>query len=91
MTGQGGLLDPSRDFYLIKERLWDWGSGDIYDERGTTIGIPEHLFVASGLRISRLRDEDWVRGEGGGGGGQRFAQQKGENPAGRRWTELRNP
>lgn len=32
------LLSPEREFYLIKEKFWDWGSGDIYDERGNTIG-----------------------------------------------------
>ncbi len=33
-----GLLHPDREFYLLKEKFWDWGGGDIYDERGEVIG-----------------------------------------------------
>lgn len=52
LTGQGGLLDLSRDFYLIKERLWDWGSGDIYDERGTTIGRMRRKLISLRAEIT---------------------------------------
>ncbi len=33
-----GLIDPDREYYAIKEKFWEWGGGDIYDERGEVIG-----------------------------------------------------
>ncbi|GAB4314366.1 MAG: hypothetical protein Kow0069_15760 [Promethearchaeota archaeon] len=36
--GTGKLFDPSREFYVLHEKYWDWGSGDIFDERGDLIG-----------------------------------------------------
>ena len=38
MVSANSLLDPKRNYYVLKEKLWDWGSGDIYDEKGNTIG-----------------------------------------------------
>lgn len=35
---QGGLFDPSRSAYVLKEKYWDWGSGPILDEQGNEIG-----------------------------------------------------
>ena len=32
------LLDPQVIFYVLKEKMWGWGSGDIYDRQGNTIG-----------------------------------------------------
>lgn len=32
------LLNPEREYYVIKEKFWDWGGGDIYDQEGTVIG-----------------------------------------------------
>jgi uncharacterized protein YxjI len=34
----GGLFNPSRMNYVVKEEFWDWGSGPIYDAHGTQIG-----------------------------------------------------
>ncbi len=34
----GSLFDPNRMFYVLKEKYWDFGSGDIMDERGQVIG-----------------------------------------------------
>jgi len=34
----GGLFDINRNYYVLKEGYWDWGSGDILDERGQPIG-----------------------------------------------------
>jgi len=31
---QGGLFDPRRNGDVIHEKTWDWGGGDILDERG---------------------------------------------------------
>ena len=32
------LLEPQVNYYVIKEKWWGWGSGDIYDQFGNTIG-----------------------------------------------------
>ena len=32
------LIDAERQYYVVKEKFWDWGSGDINDETGATIG-----------------------------------------------------
>lgn len=37
-SGTGGLFDQSRNFYVLKEKWFDWGGGDIMDERGNKIG-----------------------------------------------------
>ncbi len=34
----GSLFDQSRDYYILKEKYWDWGSGPILDEQGNEIG-----------------------------------------------------
>ena len=34
----GSLFDPSRNYYILKEKYWDWGSGPILDEQGAEIG-----------------------------------------------------
>ena len=34
----GGLFDLNRNFYILKEKYWDWGSGDILDENNNIIG-----------------------------------------------------
>lgn len=37
-SGKGGLFDLSRNYYVLKEKYWDWGSGDILDDKGAPIG-----------------------------------------------------
>ena len=32
------VLDPTVDYYVLKEDWWNWGSGNIFDQHGTTIG-----------------------------------------------------
>lgn len=32
------LLSPKVNYYILKEKWWDWGSGDIYNQKGTSIG-----------------------------------------------------
>lgn len=32
------LFDLRRRYYTVKRQWWTWGSGEIYDERGTVIG-----------------------------------------------------
>ena len=38
IVSQGGLFDISRNYYIIKETVWDMGFGDILDEQGKLIG-----------------------------------------------------
>ncbi|MFX0059116.1 MAG: LURP-one-related family protein [Candidatus Hodarchaeota archaeon] len=33
-----GLFDINRNYYILKEKYWDWGSGDILDENNQIIG-----------------------------------------------------
>jgi len=35
---EGGLFDLNRNYYVIKEKMWDLGYGDILDEKGQLIG-----------------------------------------------------
>jgi len=32
------LLSPEMNYYVLKEKWWDWGSGDLYNQSGTPIG-----------------------------------------------------
>ncbi|MBD3193409.1 MAG: zinc-ribbon domain-containing protein [Candidatus Lokiarchaeota archaeon] len=34
----GGLFDLNRDYYILKEQYWDWGSGDILNKENKVIG-----------------------------------------------------
>ena len=34
----GSLFDPAREYYFLREKYWDWGSGPIYDRTGKEIG-----------------------------------------------------
>ncbi len=34
----GTLFDLNRNYYILKEKYWDWGSGDILDDKGQIIG-----------------------------------------------------
>ena len=47
----GGLFDPSRTYYVIKEKFWDWGSGPIYDEKGQEIGKMHRKLLSIRKRI----------------------------------------
>jgi len=29
-----GLLSPELNYYILKEKWWDWGGGDIFNQRG---------------------------------------------------------
>jgi len=33
-----GLLNPELNYYVLKEKWWDWGSGDIVSQDGTSVG-----------------------------------------------------
>jgi len=45
------LIDAERQYYVVKEKFWDWGSGDINDESGTTIGKMDRKFLSLRAKI----------------------------------------
>jgi len=53
----GGLFDINRNFYLFKEKYWDWGSGDILDEHGNIIGKMKRKIFSIRRKIE-LREID---------------------------------
>ncbi|MHA1833425.1 MAG: LURP-one-related family protein [Candidatus Baldrarchaeia archaeon] len=54
---RGGLLDPSRKYYFVKEKYWDLGYGDVYDEHGNIIGRM-HRRLLSLRALIELREAD---------------------------------
>jgi uncharacterized protein YxjI len=44
VSQDAGLFDINRDFYVLKEKYWDWGGGDIYDKKGNPIGRMDRKF-----------------------------------------------
>ena len=50
----GGLFDLSRNYYVLKEKYWDWGSGDIFDDNGTPIGRMRREIFSIRKRIDLL-------------------------------------
>ena len=40
------LIDVERQYYVVKEKFWDSGSGDINDEGGATIGRMDRKFLS---------------------------------------------
>ncbi|MBT3363331.1 MAG: hypothetical protein HN929_03885 [Chloroflexi bacterium] len=40
------LIDAERQYYVVKEKFWDSGSGDINDEGGATIGKMDRKFFS---------------------------------------------
>ncbi len=52
MKMAASLLDSNREYYVIKEKFWDWGSGDIYDERGQAIGKMKRKIFSLRAQVS---------------------------------------
>lgn len=50
----GGLFDVNRNYYVLKEKYWDWGSGDIFDDGGNTIGRMRREIFSIRKRIDLL-------------------------------------
>lgn len=48
------LFDLKRDYYVIKERAWDLGYGDIYDENGNLIGRMNRIIFSIRRRVELL-------------------------------------
>jgi uncharacterized protein YxjI len=51
------LLSPEINCYVLKEKWWDWGSGDIYNEAGTSIGRM-HRRVVSLRALTEVTERD---------------------------------
>lgn len=45
------LFDINRNYYLIKERMWDMGFGDIMDEKGNLIGKMNRIIFSIRRRV----------------------------------------
>jgi len=45
------LFDLSRNYYIIKERMWDMGYGDIMDEEGKLIGRMNRILLSIRRRV----------------------------------------
>lgn len=48
---EGGLFDLNRSYYLIKERMWDMGFGEIMDENGKIIGKMNRIIFSIRRRV----------------------------------------
>jgi len=53
----GGLFDLNRNYYVLKEKYWDWGSGDILDEKNQPIGRMKRIILSIRRRVE-LRELD---------------------------------
>jgi uncharacterized protein YxjI len=51
------LLGPEVNYYVLKEKWWDWGSGDICNEAGTPIGRM-HRRVISLRALTEVTERD---------------------------------
>jgi uncharacterized protein YxjI len=52
-----GLLSPGVNYFVLKEKWWDWGSGDIYDEKGMPVG-KMHRKVISLRALTEVTETD---------------------------------
>lgn len=51
------LLGSDFNYYVLKEKWWDWGSGDIYCEAGTPVG-KMHRRVVSVRAFTEVMEKD---------------------------------
>jgi uncharacterized protein YxjI len=50
----GGLFDLNRNYYILKEKYWDWGSGEILDENNQVIGRMKRVILSIRRRVELL-------------------------------------
>ena len=53
-AGSMGLFDINRNYYILKEKYWDWGSGDILDENNQIIGRMHRIILSIRKRVELL-------------------------------------
>jgi len=51
---QGKLFDINRNYYILKEKYWDWGSGEILDENNQIIGKMRRVILSIRRRVELL-------------------------------------
>ena len=51
VTRPMGLFDINRNYYILKEKYWDWGSGDILDENNQKIGRMHRIIFSIRKRV----------------------------------------
>ncbi|MHA2187191.1 MAG: LURP-one-related family protein [Candidatus Thorarchaeota archaeon] len=52
-----GLLDPSIEHYVLHEKVWKFGGGEIYDTQGEKIGLMKRKLISMRAEI-RLEELD---------------------------------
>ena len=50
-SDSANLFDLNRNYYIIKERMWDMGYGDIMDEEGKLIGRMNRILLSIRRRV----------------------------------------
>jgi len=50
----GGLFDLNRNYFILKEKYWDFGSGDILDENNQIIGKMRRIILSIRRRVELL-------------------------------------
>lgn len=53
-TPSGGIFDINRNYYVLKEKYWDWGSGDILDENGQPIGRMHRKIISLRRKVELM-------------------------------------
>ncbi|TXT61036.1 MAG: hypothetical protein BAJALOKI2v1_50004 [Promethearchaeota archaeon] len=53
----GGLFDLNRNYYVLKEKYWDWGGGDILDQNSNVIGKMKRKILSIRRKVE-LREVD---------------------------------
>jgi len=49
-----GLFDINRNYYILKEKYWDWGSGEILNEKNEPIGKMKRVILSIRRRVELL-------------------------------------